>query len=44
MLDPKKLRKETSEVALNLSRRGFNFDQNTWNGKTTIQLKIKDVK
>ena len=31
MLDPKKLRKETSEVALNLSRRGFNFDQNTWN-------------
>ena len=31
MLDPKKLRKETSVVALNLSRRGFNFDQNTWN-------------
>ena len=31
MLDPKKLRKETSEVALNLSRRGFNFDQSTWN-------------
>ena len=31
MLDPKKLRKETSEVALDLSRRGFNFDQSTWN-------------
>ena len=31
MLNPKKLRKETSKVALNLSRRGFNFDQNTWN-------------
>ena len=40
MLDPKKLRKETSEVALNLSRRGFNFDQNTWND---LELRRKEL-
>ena len=40
MLDPKKLRKETSEVALNLSRRGFNFDQNTWNN---LESERKDL-
>ncbi|MDC1251710.1 serine--tRNA ligase [Gammaproteobacteria bacterium] len=41
MLDPKKLRKETSEVALNLSRRGFNFDQNTWNDLESERKKLQ---
>ena len=31
MLDPKKLRKDTDEIALNLSRRGFEFDIKKWN-------------
>ena len=31
MLDPKKLRKDTDEIALNLSRRGFELDIKKWN-------------
>ena len=31
MLDPKKLRKETDQVATNLAKRGFNFDLTVWN-------------
>ena len=31
MLDPKKLRKDTDNIALNLSRRGFEFDIKKWN-------------
>ena len=31
MLDPKKLRKDTDKIALNLSRRGFEFDIKKWN-------------
>ena len=31
MLDPKKLRKDTDEIALNLSRRGYEFDIKKWN-------------
>ena len=31
MLDPKKLRKDTDEIASNLSRRGFEFDIKKWN-------------
>ena len=31
MLDPKKLRKETDQVATNLAKRGFNFDLTLWN-------------
>ena len=31
MLDPKKLRKDTEEIVLNLERRGFKFDLKKWN-------------
>jgi len=41
MLDPKKLRKETKEIADNLNRRGFTFDQSVWDDLETQRKELQ---
>ena len=41
MLDPKKLRKETKEIADNLYRRGFTFDHSVWDDLETQRKELQ---
>jgi seryl-tRNA synthetase len=41
MLDPKKLRKETKEIAANLNRRGFTFDHSVWDDLETQRKELQ---
>ena len=41
MLDPKKLRKETKEIADNLNRRGFTFDHSVWDDLETQRKELQ---
>ena len=41
MLDPKKLRKETKEIAGNLNRRGFTFDHSVWDDLETQRKELQ---
>ena len=41
MLDPKKLRKETKEIADNLYRRGFTFDHSGWDDLETQRKELQ---
>ena len=41
MLDPKKLRKETKEIADNLKRRGFTFDHSVWDDLETQRKELQ---
>ena len=42
MLDPKKLRKETKEIADNLYRRGFTFDHSVWDDLETQRKELQN--